>query len=238
MLASLLIRPANARTLTYEVRDGRRQVVVQNQKVLCSPGDRVRLDFDQGFVFCRRDGVVDFPILVNNNGGAQTVLRIFPGGAVIARVRKFTSPTSFFRMADFSGNSVLSRGTEIYSEVSEDGTLRMGVREGSAWAISRKETQLVNVGFGAIATEGTVTVFPVDFKMQITQFSQASSSLDRLRVKGCVTPGNAVYAGDRELTLDGDFCFDERTTEKNLTVINLLGVGRTYRLITRPFFGS
>lgn len=241
LLAMLLVGlpcfPSQARTVTYRPIAGNPREIGQRQPIQTKVGDRIQLDFNQGFISVQQPSFLDFPILTFENGGAQTVLRV-SSGAVYARVRRFTARQSYFEIADYAGNSALSRGTEFNITVGND-TMILGVAEGKVIASNiKKEARETTAGHGAIINPSGVNVFPIDYTLETTL--KNDPFLLNNRVTGCLAMGNTILTGDQITFPDADGCFDLLTKQDHLFVQNPLGTLRRYEIpnAVKPFFGS
>ena len=219
---------------------GEQQSISQGENFLCRNGDQVVLDFNQGRIFCKGIGVFRFPVLTFKRGGAKTLLLIPRGGGAIIKVRRFSSPESWLRVADYSrGNVVISRGTEYQVFSNDDGSLTTGVLSGTVEAESDGNAFLVGSGQGAVMKDGEVDVFEIDFALVVEEPTVTPNIKGGYNVSGCLPKGYTVIIDQAKAPIGEDGCYLSSISSPILTIENAAGVRRSLVLNqVKPFRGK
>ncbi|MGL5065699.1 MAG: hypothetical protein ACRC62_37495 [Microcoleus sp.] len=243
-LAIALTIPAIAESAPRQVYfrgavSGHSQWMRERDGVFGVAGDRIILDQKIGGVFFVAPSSVDFPILRAERGGAQTLLRVRIG-RVTARVRRFTSPYSFFSIVSYDKlASVASRGTEFSVMALSEKSLITGVYESSVIATSGGVSVKVGTGEAALMESGKPpVVFPMDFVLSVEhqRFQQRNGSTNV--VTGKLAKGNTVEVDEGTVEQMGN-CFRIITRGDSFRVVNPGGTKRSHPINgVKPFFGS
>jgi hypothetical protein len=238
--SSLQIAEAKPRQVYFKgTVSGHSQWIRQGGGVFGVAGDRIILDQNIGGVFFVAPSSVDFPILRSERGGAQTLLRVRVG-RVMARVRRFTNPYSFFSIVSYDKMaSISSIGTEFSVKAMSEKVLIIGVYESLVIAKSGGIEAQVKTGEGAIVESGKPpVVFPMDFVLEVKKMRTEQRNGRTNIVTGELAKGNTVEVDEGTVEQTGN-CFRIITRGDSFRVVNPGGTMRSYSINgVKPFFGS
>lgn len=239
--SSLQIAEAKPRQVYFKgTVSGHSQWIRERDGVFGVAGDRIILDQNIGGVFFVAPSSVDFPILRQERGGAQTLLRVRIG-RVTAKVRRFTNPYSFFSIVSYDRMaSISSIGTEFSVYALSEKSLITGVYESVVVITSGGVTVKVRTGEGAIVSSGkSPEVFPMDFVLAVKKMRTEQRNGRTNIVTGELAKGNTVEVDEGTVEQTGN-CFRIITRGDSFRVVNPGGTMRSHPISggVQPFFGS
>ena len=164
----MISSPAIARTVLLHKGSNIYQVG-ERTAIAASRGDYLQLDDNIGTVQVMSPTTyMWFSRLGSRNGGKQTILTV-RSGAIFARVRRFTSPASYFGIADYAGRSVTVRGTEFYIEA-EDGKIITIVESSRVVADNNKGVTMPLIsGQGATINDDGIRQFRINYSLNVNE---------------------------------------------------------------------
>lgn len=240
-LGTVSVAQAKPRQVYFRgVSSGNSKWMRQGDGTFGKSPDRIILDQNIGGVFFVAPSSVDFPILRQERGGAQTLLRIRVG-QVTAKVRRFTNPYSFFSIVSYDRMaSISSIGTEFSVYALSEKSLITGVYESVVVVTSGGVTVKVRTGEGAIVESGKPpVVFPMDFVLAVKKQRTEQRNGRTNIVTGQLAKGNTVEVDEGTVEQVGN-CFRIITRGNSFRVVNPGGTKRSHPISggVQPFFGS
>jgi hypothetical protein len=205
--------------VTYRVGEG--------TAVSAAKGDYLQLDSNIGTVrVMSPTAYMWLSRLSSRSGGKQTVL-VVRSGAVFARVRRFTSPTSYFGISDYIGRSVTARGTEFYVEV-VDGKIVTIVESSKVQADNTKGvTMPLLSGQGAEVSEGGIRQFKVGYGLDVNQGKTQVFVDGRTNIfSGWIEPWLKILVDDQTISPGLNGYFKVRTRSHCYQVLHPFGMTR------------
>jgi hypothetical protein len=206
--------------VTYRVGEG--------TAISASKGDYLQLDSNIGTVrVMSPTAYMWFSRLGSRNGGKQSILTV-RSGAVFAKVRRFTSPTSYFGISDYVGRSVTARGTEFYVEV-VDGKIVTIVESSKVLADNTKGVTMPLVsGQGAEVSEGGIKQFKVGYGLEVNQGKTQVFSDGRTNIfSGWIEPWLKILVDGQTISPGLNGYFEVRTRSHYYEVVHPFGLRRT-----------